>query len=179
MRVLGIDPGSVICGFGVIEKRQNSLYLIEYGVIKAKKKEEAFPLRLKEIYERLSQVIERTLPDEAAFETIFYAKNVQSAMKLAHARAAAMLASTMKEIPVIEYSPKEVKKSVTGRGAASKEQVKFMVKKILNMTDDHEFLDATDALSIALCHLNKRNLPGTSSSNWKEFIKNNPERIIK
>lgn len=177
MRVLGIDPGSVVCGYGVIEKEGNTMILIEYGVIEAKVKDEAFPLRLKHIYERLAQVIERTLPDEAAFETIFYSKNAQSMMKLSHARAVAMLAATMKEVPVIEYSPKEVKKSVTGRGAADKEQVRFMVKKILNIKEEHKFLDATDALSVAICHLNKRNLLFGNSSNWKDFIKNNPGRI--
>lgn len=177
MRVLGIDPGSIICGYGIIEKVGNSLVLIEYGVIEAKKKEETFPLRLKNIYERLEQVIERTLPDEAAFESIFYAKNVQSMMKLAHARAVAMLAATMKEIPVVEYSTKEVKKSVTGRGAADKEQVRFMVKKILNISDDHKFLDATDALAVAICHINRSSLPHGKSSNWKDFIKNHPERV--
>jgi crossover junction endodeoxyribonuclease RuvC len=90
-----------------------------------------------------------------------------------------MLAATLREIPVVEYSPKEVKKSVTGNGSADKEQVKYMVQKILNIKEDHKFLDATDALSVAICHLNKRSINTVSSGNWKDFIKNNPERIVK
>jgi len=177
MRVLGIDPGSVICGYGVVEKQNNSLILIEYGVIHAKKKNETFPLRLKNIYERLEQVISRSLPDESAFETMFYSKNAQSLIKLSYARAAAMLAATLKEIPVAEYSPREVKKSVTGNGAAGKEQVRFMVKNILNIKEDHKFLDATDALAVAITHLQKMSSPTGKASSWKEFIKNNPDRI--
>lgn len=178
MRILGIDPGSVVCGYGVVEKKKNDLILIEYGVIKAKKKHETFPLRLKIIFERLTQVIERSLPDEAAFETMFYSKNAQSLIKLSYARAAAMLATTMREIPIAEYSPKEIKKSVTGNGAASKEQVQYMVKNILNIEETHEFMDATDALATAICHLNKPQIKGNYASSWKEFIKNNPDRIV-
>lgn len=179
MRVMGIDPGSVICGYGVVERKGNQIYLVEYGVIKAKKKEETFPLRLKEIYERILQVIERSLPDEAAFESLFYSKNVQSLVKLAHARSAAVLASVMRELPIIEYSPREVKKSVTGRGNADKEQVRFMVKNILHLEEDHEFLDATDALAVAICHLSRRTVRNSTSKNWKDFIENNPDKIVK
>jgi crossover junction endodeoxyribonuclease RuvC len=178
MRILGIDPGSVICGYGVVEKEGNSLTLVEYGVIKAKKKNEDFPMRLKEIYTRLISVIERTLPDEAAIESTFYSKNVKSLVQLTHARAVAMLAATMREIPIVEYSPLEVKKSVTGMGRAQKEQVGYMMRKMLNITETPEFLDSTDALAIAVCHLLKRNSPVKKSNSWGEFIKNNPDRII-
>jgi crossover junction endodeoxyribonuclease RuvC len=178
MRILGIDPGSVICGYGVVEKDKNNIILIEYGVIKAKKKHETFPLRLKIIFERLTQVIERTMPDESAFETMFYSKNAQTLIKLSYARAAAMLATTMREIPIAEYSPKEIKKSVTGNGNASKEQVQYMVKNLLNISETHEFLDATDALATAICHANKPLTQGNYSSSWKEFIKNNPDKIV-
>lgn len=177
MRVLGIDPGSVICGYGVIEYDGRKIELLEYGVIKAAKKEETFPLRLKEIFERLTQVIERTLPDESAFETIFFGKNVQSMMKLAHARAAAMLATTMREIPIREYAPREVKKSVTGLGNASKEQVQFMVKKLLNIKETHEFFDATDALAVAICHTMRFDKADLQNSSWESYIKNNPHKI--
>ncbi len=178
MRVLGIDPGSVICGYGVIEKQKSDLILIEYGIIKAKKKYETFPLRLKEIFERLTNVVERSLPDESAFETMFYSKNAQTLIKLSYARASAMLAATLKEIPIAEYSPKEIKKSVTGNGNASKEQVRYMVKNILNIQETHEFLDATDALATAICHLNKPAVKGNYSTSWSEFVKNNPDKIV-
>ncbi|MBE2190057.1 MAG: crossover junction endodeoxyribonuclease RuvC, partial [Candidatus Kapabacteria bacterium] len=134
MRILGIDPGSVICGYGIIEVEAGKIILVEYGVIKAKKKEEDFPLRLKEIFERLTSVIERHLPDESALESVFFSKNVQSLMKLSHARAAAMLASTLREIPVAEYSPREVKKAVTGNGNASKQQVEYMAVSYTHLT---------------------------------------------
>ena len=178
MRVLGIDPGSVICGYGVVDFDNNKLILVEYGVIQASKKGETFPLRLKAIFERLTQVIERSLPDESAFESIFFGKNVQSMMKLSHARAAAMLAATMKEDPIREYAPREVKKSVTGLGNASKEQVQYMVKKLLNITETHEFYDATDALAVAICHTIRQGNDKSKSSSWESFVKNNPERVI-
>ncbi|MBI5326637.1 MAG: crossover junction endodeoxyribonuclease RuvC [Ignavibacteriae bacterium] len=179
LKVLGIDPGSVICGYGVIEKKKNSLHVIEYGVIKAKKISENFPERLKEIYLRLLKVIERTKPDVASFESTFYSKNAQSLLKLAHARASAMLAAAMNDTPVMEYSPKEVKKSVTGKGSASKEQVQFMVKTLLNIKETPEFFDVTDALAVAICHCLRADLPSSKSGTWEEFIKKNPGRIAK
>lgn len=177
MRVLGIDPGSVICGYGVVDYIDGRLSLVEYGVIKAAKKEEAFPIRLKVIFERLSQVIERTNPNESSFETIFYDKNVQSIIKLSHARSAAMLAVVTNDIPVMEYTPREVKKAVTGLGNAGKEQVRYMVKKLLNIYESHEFYDATDALAVAICHtIRNKNVSGNNST-WEIFLKNNPDRI--
>lgn len=177
IRVLGIDPGSVICGYGVVEKEGNKLTLVEYGVIRAKKKFETFPLRLKEIYERLTQVIERTMPDESAFESMFYSKNAQTLIKLSQARAAAMLATTMREIPIVEYSPKEIKKSVTGNGSASKEQVQFMVRTLLGIKETPDLFDKTDALAAAICHCYKSSFQSNNSSSWSDFIKNNPDRI--
>lgn len=177
IRILGIDPGSIITGYGVIDYNGNKMSLVEYGVISAAKKEETFPMRLKHIFERLGQLIDRTNPDECALETVFFGKNVQSLMKLSHARAVAMLAATMREIPVKEYSPREVKKSVTGLGNSSKEQVQYMVRKLLYISEMHDFLDATDALSVAICHSIKKNNPVAESGTWENFIKNNPHRI--
>jgi len=179
LRVLGIDPGSVICGYGVIEKKKNSLYVVEYGVIKAKKAHDELPYRLREIYQRLIQVVERCKPDVAAFESTFYSKNAQSLLKLAHARASAMLAAAMNDIPIAEYSPKEVKKSVTGKGSASKEQVQYMVKTLLNIKETPEFYDVTDALAVAICHCMKSEIPTKKGGSWEEFIKKNPNRIAK
>jgi crossover junction endodeoxyribonuclease RuvC len=179
MIVLGIDPGSIICGYGVIEKTGNELSLVEYGVIHAKKKEEHLPLRLKEIYSRLEKVIERTSPEYSAFESMFYSKNVQSLIKLSHARAVAVLAAAMRDIPVFEYSPREVKKAVTGNGNASKEQVQFMVRTLLKIEETPEFFDATDALAVAICHAIRSNGFHKASSSWEEFIRQNPDRIIK
>lgn len=179
MRILGIDPGSVICGYGVIELSGSKIILVEYGIIKAKKKEEEFPLRLKEIFNRLTSVIERHLPDETALESVFFSKNPQSLMKLSHARAVAMLASTMREIPVQEYSPREVKKAVTGNGNASKQQVEFMVKSLLKIKESQDFFDATDALAVALCHAYRWKLNAAPIKSWKDFATRNPDKIVK
>ncbi|HRP02898.1 MAG TPA: crossover junction endodeoxyribonuclease RuvC [Candidatus Kapabacteria bacterium] len=179
MIILGIDPGSIICGYGVIESESGKISLIEYGVIKAKKKEENFPLRLKEIFERLQSVIDRTLPDETAIESPFYSKNAQTLIKLSQARAVAMLASTLKQIPIIEYSPKEIKKAVTGNGNAGKVQVQYMVKKMLNIHETNEFYDSTDALATAICHTSRRNVSNSTIKSWKDFIESNPQKIFR
>lgn len=179
MIILGIDPGSIICGYGVVEKNKNKFSLIEYGVVKAKNYSDLLHLRLKEIYLRINSVVERTKPDIAAFETIFFSKNVQSIVKLSHARSAAILAASMNNIDIAEYSPKEVKKSVTGRGNASKEQVQFMVKSILNITETLEFFDASDALAVALCHGSRNLNQSNNCKSWDDFIKKNPNRVCK
>jgi crossover junction endodeoxyribonuclease RuvC len=181
MRILGVDPGSLICGYGVIEKNHSKLELIEFGVISMNKKHEDLNLRTREIFLRISQVIERTKPDIAAFESAFYSKNVQSLLKLTQAKAVAILPATLAEIPIFEYSPREVKKSVTGNGNASKEQVEYMVKKILNMVEENEFMDATDALAVAICHSNRiiESSGNPKVKNWKDFIKSNPDRVVK
>ncbi len=179
MIILGIDPGSVVCGYGVVDMQgNNSFSLIEYGVIHAKKSTPEFYERLKEIYKKTDNIIKRTNPDCSAVESMFYAKNAQSLMKLSHARASAILAATMNDLPILEYSPKEVKKSVTGRGAASKEQVSFMVRKILNIKETPEFFDATDALAVAICHGLKSNMPQSKGSSWSDYVKNNPNKVL-
>lgn len=179
MIVLGIDPGSVVCGYGVVRKDGAKLHFIEYGVIEAKKKTVDFNLRLKEIYSRLSAVVDRNKPDIAVFEQTFFSNNVQSLIKLSHARSAAMLAVLMKDVEIAEYSAREVKKAVTGRGAAGKEQVQYMVKNLLGIEEDHKFYDATDALAIAICHILKSNMPTKSSKSWADYIKQNPDKVIK
>lgn len=177
--ILGVDPGSIFCGYGVITKEGNKLTVVEYGVIRAKIKFEDLNLRLKEIYNRITEVIIRNRPDESAFETMFYAKNAQSLMKLSHARAVAVLASVNNDIPIFEYSPREVKKSVTGKGGAGKEQVQFMIKTLLSLKEETGLFDATDALAVAVCHALKRTTTKTKSNSWADFVKNNPGRVVK
>jgi crossover junction endodeoxyribonuclease RuvC len=184
MRILGVDPGSVVCGYGVVEKVGKNITLIEYGVIEAKRQHEDIPLRLKTIFTRLQKVIERALPNELAIETIFYSKSVPSIIKLAHARSAAILAAVMAEVPTAEYSPRFIKRSVTGNGNASKEQVQYMVRNLLNIEETPDFYDATDALAVAICHAYQlQMLSGKGgkkkASSWKEFIEMNPERVKK
>lgn len=180
MIILGIDPGSIVCGYGVIERKGNALTLVEYGVVEAKKQFPEIPRRLEAIFTRLTQVIERTKPDESALEQVFFAKNAQSLMKLSQARGVAMLASTLRQVPVAEYSANEVKRSVTGKGHASKEQVQFMVRSMLKIQETPEFFDATDALAVAITHALKRNPEASKQSrSWKEFIADNPSKVVK
>lgn len=179
MVILGIDPGSVFCGYGLINKSGNNFSLIEYGVIKAKKINPEMPERMKEIYRRISQVIERNKPDAAVLETTFYSKNVQSLIKLSYARASAILAISFQNIPIFEYSPREIKQSVTGRGNSSKEQVQYMVKNMLKIEETTELFDATDALAAALCYGFRCSTLKSKTKNWNDFIKQNPDRIVK
>ena len=179
MIILGVDPGSRICGFGVVEKTKNKILLVEYGVVKVNLKNDSFDQRLLEIYKRLQQVIIRTKPDTSAFESLFFAKNVQSLVKLSHARGVAILAASESGISISEYSPREIKKSVTGNGNASKEQVQFMVKTILGIEETPDFFDITDALAVAICHAIRSDSPTKSAKSWKEFIELNPQKVRK
>ncbi len=178
MIILGVDPGSVLCGYGVVEHTGRNISLVEYGVIEAKRRHTDFNQRLKEIFSRLNSVIERTNPDAAALEALFYSKNAQSLIKLSHARAAAILAVTNNNIPIIEYSAREVKKSVAGRGSASKEQVQYMVRNLLSIEETPQFFDATDALAIAICHILRKNHNSKKSVSWADYLKEHPELII-
>ena len=138
-----------------------------------------FNLRLKDIFERITQVVERSKPDVASFEAMFYHKNPQTLIKLSHARGAAMVAVLNKGIQLSEYSAKEIKKAVAGSGNASKEQIQYMCKNILKMDETHKFFDATDALAAAICHAVRASAPTASSNSWADFIKNNPHRVVK
>ena len=176
MIILGVDPGTVYTGFGVVSFENNKLTYIVSGIITPPKKE--MPIRLKKIYEELNDVIRIYKPDELALETAFYGKNVQSAMKIGYARGVSMLVAAENEIPLAEYSPRTVKQSVVGRGSATKEQVQFMVKKLLAFTSQKKIkFDETDALAVAICHSFRKNLPANKKGTWKEFVENNPEII--
>jgi len=176
--ILGIDPGTQVMGYGIILIKKQP-QVLQFGILHLKKYEE-HALKLKKIFERISQIIEEYAPDEVALEAPFMGNNPQSMLKLGRAQGVAMSAALAKEIPVVEYSPKKVKKSVTGNGNASKEQVADMLKRILNFQDTPKLLDATDALAVALCHQFSMKLGVTSSkggSSWKSFVTNNPKRI--
>lgn len=185
MRILGIDPGSVICGYGVIDVEGSSMTLVEYGVVAVKRKTLSFPARLREIHDRIGAVITRTRPDVCSMEKVFYAKNVLSIVQLSHARGVAMLACAQAGHDPIEYTPMQVKRSVTGRGAAGKDQVQHMVRAILSIEETPEFFDATDALAVAICHAVNGGPPaklvrgGTTSKRqaWKDFVVKNPDRL--
>ncbi len=152
MRILGIDPSTTNTGYGVVDVQDHKLTLVDFGVIRTSAKQH-FHLRLKKIYDGLTDLITDRQPDVVSIEDIFYSRNPQVALKLGHARGAAILAAVNLSIDVAEYSPREVKQAVTGRGAAAKEQVQAMVQRLLHLDKPPTPLDASDALAIAICHV--------------------------
>jgi len=152
--ILGIDPGSKYCGYGIIEVQKNRIIAAGCDVIKIKQNL-SFPEKLIVVYTEIKQIIAKYKPDIAVVESIFYGKNIKSAFILGHVRGVILLALAEQNITVSEYSPREIKKSVVGNGNASKEQVQYMVRKILNLNLENQSEDAMDALAIALCQFNK------------------------
>lgn len=157
MRVLGIDPGTIVTGYGIVEDIGKGLSLIDYGTIAGARKE-PYPERLKKIYDGLIEVLERCKPDHIALEKVFYGKNVKSAIKIGESRGVAILCAATAERPLYEYSPTVIKKSVVGTGSAQKVQVQEMVKVILNLSKAPEPFDSSDALAIAICHFHRRKI---------------------
>lgn len=153
IRVLGFDPGTRVTGWGMVAG-QHRAELVEVGVIKPVSGQ-PLELRLDAIYSGARELIERLAPDVVAVEDPFVGKSVSSALKLGQARGVLLLAAARAGVPVASYSPKAVKASVVGRGTAAKEQVQFMVMRLLGLLDPPEPLDASDALAVALCHLNR------------------------
>ncbi len=176
--ILGIDPGTTIMGYGLIQQQGNKINLITMGILKLSKYND-HALKLKKIFERTLGLIEEYHPDELAIEAPFYGKNVQSMLKLGRAQGVAMAAGLYKELPIFEYSPKKIKQSITGNGNASKEQVAGMLANLVIFDREPEFLDATDGLAAAVCHYFQGNKvqSNTSYSGWKNFIKDNPDRV--
>lgn len=175
---MGIDPGTNVLGYGIIKVTGKKVSVLSFGVIMLKKLDD-HTLKLKSIFEKTTSLIERYLPDEMAVEAPFFGKNVQSMLKLGRAQGVVMAAALNKNISIEEYSPRKVKQSVTGSGAASKEQVAAMVENILETKIETKYSDATDGLAVALCHHYQDNplLKGSGAKNWKQFVKNNPGRI--
>ena len=177
MIILGIDPGTNITGYGIIKYEKNTCKKIASGIIRLPSTK-PIPTRLKIIYEELNNLMKKYKPDEFAIETAFYGKNVQSAMKIGYARGVSILAAAHSKIPTTEYSPREIKKSVVGNGAASKKQVQYMIFHLLKLKNKKMAFDESDALAVAVCHSFKLKSPILKSKSWKDFIKANPERVI-
>ncbi len=180
--IIGIDPGTNVMGYGILGINKKDPTLIAMGVIKLNKFESHY-LRLHRIFERVSGLISQYLPDEMAIEAPFFGKNVQSMLKLGRAQGVAMAAALHRDIPITEYEPRKIKMSITGNGAASKEQVAEMLRRILNIPSNEmpEFLDATDALAAALCHYYESSRPQIEKGckSWKEFIAKHPSKVSK
>ncbi|MDO5716735.1 MAG: crossover junction endodeoxyribonuclease RuvC [Tissierellia bacterium] len=151
MRILGLDPGLAILGFGIIDCNGNSYKLVDYGVINTEANS-PFPERLQLLYDDLTFLIEKYLPDEVAVEELFYNKNATTAIKVAQARGVQVLTCVNKGLPIYEYTPLQVKQAITGYGRAEKDQVQMMVKNFLNMKEIPKPDDAADALAISICH---------------------------
>jgi crossover junction endodeoxyribonuclease RuvC len=178
--ILGIDPGTVVMGYGLIGIEKKQAYLIGLGIIKLDKLED-HSLRLKRIFERTTALIDQYKPDELAIEAPFFGKNVQAMLKLGRAQGVAIAAAITREMVVNEYSPKKIKQSITGNGNASKEQVAAMLQNMLKFKETPEFLDATDGLAAAYCHYlqgSKQTSTGKQFNSWKAFATANPKKII-
>lgn len=172
-RILGIDPGTNILGFAVLEVQGNQLFIIDMGILYMKHFE-THAEKLKHIFDELQGIIQKFQPAEMALEAPFYGKNVQSMLKLGRAQGVAMAAAIAQEISFEEYAPKEIKQAVTGSGSASKEQVAAMLKTIFNTKIEQEYLDASDALGVAVCHYFRSNNPFKKQKkykDWASFVK--------
>ena len=178
--ILGIDPGTTIMGFGVIKNKGSKLEMIMMDVLLLNKIKDPY-LKLQKIFDKTSAIIDHYHPDEVALEAPFYGKNVQSMLKLGRAQGVAMAAALKREVPVTEYAPLKIKKSITGKGTASKEQVAGMLMQMLNLKEMPKYLDATDGLAAAVCHGLQKGITDTKKgySSWANFIKNNENRIDK
>jgi crossover junction endodeoxyribonuclease RuvC len=186
--ILGIDPGTLIMGYSVIEVSGESITIREMDVLKLPASKDNY-YRLQKIHQKITLLVEAFIPDEFAIEAPFFGKNVQSMLKLGRAQGVAIAAAMNKGIPVTEYSPKKVKQSITGNGNADKEQVWKMLQRITNLPEKPQYFDATDALAVAVCHHfgskmtfrdETQKTPGTKKApkqSWEQFVLSNPARI--
>ena len=177
--ILGIDPGTVIMGYGIIRVTGNQIELVDMNVLKLSSREDVYE-RLEKIHKKVTQLIDTHQPHHFAIEAPFFGKNVQSMLKLGRAQGVAIAAAISGGITVNEYSPKKVKQSITGNGNAAKGQVLSMLKKILALQNDPKYLDASDAVAVALCHHFQGKVPATTAkgvSGWKAFMAKNPQRV--
>ena len=176
--ILGIDPGTTIMGFGLIKVINKKMELIEMEELKLIKIKDHY-VRLKLIFEKTIELIDKHNPDEISIEAPFFGKNVQSMLKLGRAQGVAMAAGLSRQIPVTEYSPKKIKMAITGNGNASKEQVAKMLQNLFSIKELPKNLDSTDGLAAAVCHFYNNESISTDKkySGWSSYIKNNPKKI--
>ena len=176
--ILGIDPGTNVLGYGVLETNGSKARMLAMGVIDLRHCKDVY-VKLGRIYERVSEIIESFKPDELAIEAPFFGKNVQSMLKLGRAQGVAIAAAISKGLPIHEYAPLKIKMAITGNGGASKEQVALILKRVFCIKDENmlPYLDATDALGAAYCHflqsINSLNVKGRNAS-WRDFPPDTP-----
>jgi len=177
--ILGIDPGTNLMGWAILSVEKTKLKPLEIGVLELTKVKEPFA-KLQRIFEEVSGLIATYHPQELAIEAPFFGKNVQSMLKLGRAQGMAIAAALAHKMAVYEYAPRKVKLSITGRGAASKEQVANMLHKTLQMDKIPVKWDATDALAVAVCHYHQSQNPikeKAGPKSWEAFLSQHPERI--
>jgi crossover junction endodeoxyribonuclease RuvC len=178
--ILGIDPGTLFMGFGIIKITGSGMSLIIMDVLKLSPKKDAYE-RLQMIHQKVCELLSTHLPDEFAIEAPFFGKNVQSMLKLGRAQGVAIAAAMQARIPVTEYSPRKVKQSITGNGNADKLQVLKMLQRLIVFEENPKSFDATDALAVAVCHHFQGNSISDNVSKklngWKDFLVKNPERV--
>jgi crossover junction endodeoxyribonuclease RuvC len=178
--ILGIDPGTLMMGFGIIKIQSSNLMLVEMGVLKLSSKKNPHE-RLKLIHKKVNELIEEFRPHDFAIEAPFFGKNVQSMLKLGRAQGVAIASAMQAGLTVTEYSPKKIKQSITGNGNADKEQVWKMLQSILLLKKELKYYDASDALAVAVCHHFQNNALNKSSANkingWEDFVRKNPARV--
>lgn len=178
--ILGVDPGTNIMGYGVLQVLDNKPKVLALGVIDLRKYGDHY-LKLGRIFERMNGIISEYLPDEMAIEAPFFGKNVQSMLKLGRAQGVAMAAAIHRQVPITEYAPLKIKMAITGNGNACKEQVADMLRRMLHIPKEEtgKWLDATDALGAAYCHYLQMNRPQTEKkyTSWKDFANKNSSRI--
>jgi len=177
--ILGIDPGTSVTGYGIIEAKGSNLELVTMGVMELSKLPDHY-IKLQKIFERTLWLIDTYHPDELAIEAPFFGNNVQSMLKLGRAQGVAIAAALYRNLPIFEYAPRKIKLAVTGNGSASKEQVSQFLINQLHLTEIPEKLDASDGLAAAVCHFyqSRAGLGGSASKSWKDFINKNPGRIV-
>ena len=176
--ILGIDPGTNLMGYGIIHSTGIDPAFVDMGVVDLKKSGDHF-MKLRKIYERTTDLIEKYLPDEVAIEAPFYGKNVQSMLKLGRAQGVAIAGILSRDVPVFEYAPRKIKLAITGAGAASKEQVAGMLARMFNLKEIPKNLDATDGLAVAVCHFYQKNTESKNlgSKSWEDYIRKNPGKV--
>lgn len=180
-RILGIDPGTNVLGFAIIDADKKAIKVIEIGVVTFGHISKEQTVKLRHIFEQVQDLILQHRPTEMAIEQPFFAKNVQSMLKLGRAQGVAIAAGMVNHLATTEYSAKKIKMAVTGNGNASKEQVAGMLENILHMKFSEKYFDATDALATALCHWYQSSrgpvAGGKSYSGWSAFAKDNPGKV--
>lgn len=177
--ILGIDPGTLVMGYGLIHVEGKKASLIQMDVLKLSRTKDHYE-RLQLIHARVNELIQEFKPTSFAIEAPFFGKNVQSMLKLGRAQGVAIATAMHAGLPVTEYSPKKVKQSVTGNGNADKEQVWLMLQRILSIGERPDYFDATDALAVAVCHFYQESSPLAAVSKakgWEQFLQKHPERI--